>query len=161
MNRINNNQIKSHSHMFPETIKNLKSYLKKKIDNFFPNLRWAAVLIVFPAVVIVPIYFYSILSEIITKPEVDPVVVYENRFAPLKKDLPAGAVFNYVTDQKLLKDVILARYVLVPARMVRGLEPKQNHLVVSHMETAGVPHFDGFTLKKNYGNGVMLFKRRP
>jgi hypothetical protein len=118
-------------------------------------------LIVFPAVVIVPVYFYSILSEIVTKPEVDPAVIYENRFASLKKDLPAGTVFNYITDQKLLKDVILARYVLVPARMVRGLEPKQNHLVVSHMETAGVPHFEGFTMQKDYGNGVMLFKRNP
>lgn len=147
--------------MFPETIKKLKSYPQKKIDKFFPNLRWAAVLIVLPAVVIVPVYFYSILSEIITKPEVDPVIVYEKRFASVKKDLPAGAVFNYITDQKLLKDVILARYVLVPARMVRGLEPKQNHLVVSHMETAGVPHFDGFAIQKNYGNGVMLFKRSP
>ena len=50
---------------------------------------------------------------------------------------------------------------MIPARLVQGLEPLHDLLVVVHLNTSGVPRFKGYKLLKNYGNGVMLFERSP
>ena len=146
--------------MLAEKINIFKIYLEKKINKYFPSLQWAALLIVLPAFFIVIIYFFSIITEVAIGEKQDTVVAYENRFAPLNEDLPAHAVVNYISDQKLLKDFIIVRYVLIPARMVRGLKPAQNYLVVHNLDTAKIPEIKGYTMKKDYGNGVMLFRRR-
>jgi hypothetical protein len=52
--------------MFRQKFIKLKSYADAQLSNYFPSVRGAVLLIVIPAVFIVPIYFFSILSEIVT-----------------------------------------------------------------------------------------------
>ena len=127
--------------------------------NYFPSVRGAVLLIVIPAFFIVIIYFFSILTEIVTGKIQIPVLEYETRLAAIKKDLPVNAVVNYVSNSKAPYDLINAEYVLIPVRIVKGLKPMHDLLVFQDFYTAEAPEFKGYTLKTNYGNGVMLFKR--
>lgn len=145
--------------MFREKLKKLKSYADAQLSNYFPSVRGAVLLIVIPAVFIVPIYFFSILSEIVTGKTHRPVLEYENRLAAIKKDLPANAVVNYVSNSTAPDDLIDAEYVLIPVRIVKGLKPMHDLLVFQNFDTTEPPEIKGYTLKKDYGNGVMLFKR--
>mgnify|MGYP000240265872 FL=1 len=145
--------------MFGKKIKRLKSYIDAQLSNYFPAVRGTVLLIVIPAIFIVPIYFVSILTEIVTGKTHRPVLEYENRLAAIKKDLPVNAVVNYVSNSKAPDDLIDAEYVLVPVRLVKGLSPMHDFLVFQNFETTDMPDFEGYTLKKDYGNGVMLFKR--
>jgi hypothetical protein len=145
--------------MFGKNLKKLKSYIDAQLSNYFPAVRGTVLLIVIPAIFIVPIYFVSILAEIVTGKTHRPVLEYENRLAAIKKDLPVNAVVNYVSNSKAPDDLIDAEYVLVPVRLVKGLEPMHDFLVFQNFETTDMPDFEGYTLKKDYGNGVMLFKR--
>ena len=103
--------------------------------------------------------FIDILSEVVIEKRRSEVADYENRFASIQKDLPANAYINYVTDQEYAPDFIRVRYALIPARMVYGLSPRHEYLVVQYLNSAKIPNFEGYTLKKNYENGVMLFQR--
>jgi len=145
--------------MFRQKFIKLKSYADAQLSNYFPSVRGAVLLIVIPAVFIVPIYFFSILSEIVTGKTHRPVLEYETRLAAIKKDLPANAVVNYVSNSTAPDDLIDAEYVLVPVRIVKGLKPMHDLLIFQNFDTAEIPEFEGYTLKTNYGNGVMLFKR--
>ena len=145
--------------MFREKCKKLKSYAAAQLSNYFPAVRGAVLLIVIPAIFIVPIYFFSIFTEIVTGKTHRPVREYEFRLAALKKDLPVNAVVNYVSNSKEPNDLINTRYVLIPVRIVKGLKPMHDLLIFLNFDTADMPKFEGYTLKKNYGNGVMLFKR--
>jgi hypothetical protein len=145
--------------MFRGKIKKLKSYTDAQLSNYFPSVRGAVLLIVIPALFIVIIYFLSILTEIVTGKIHRPVLELESRFAAIKKDLPVNAVVNYVSNSKAPDDLINAEYVLIPVRIVKGLKPMHDLLVFQNCDTAELPEFEGYTLKKNYGNGVMLFKR--
>lgn len=87
------------------------------------------------------------------------MIDYEKRFAALKKDLPGHVFVNFVSDQDSSRDYFAARYVLIPARLWRGLEPQHNYLVVQFSDQTKLPDFKGYKLKKDYGNGVMLFAR--
>ena len=145
--------------MFGEKFKKLKSYADDQLSNYFPSVRGAVLLIVIPAVFIVPIYFFSILTEIVTGKTHRPVLEYEARLAAVKKDLPVNAVVNYVSNSNAPDDLIDAEYVLVPVRLVKGLSPMYDFLVFQNFDTVAMPEFEGYTLKKDYGNGVMLFKR--
>ena len=145
--------------MFGKKIKKLKSYIDAQLSNYFPAVRGTVLLIVIPAIFIVPIYFVSILAEIVTGKTHRPVLEYENRLAAIKKDLPVNAVVNYVSNSKAPDDLIDAEYVLVPVRLVKGLSPMHDLLVFQNFETTDMPDFEGYTLKKDYGNGVILFKR--
>jgi hypothetical protein len=55
--------------------------------------------------------------------------------------------------------LINAAYVLIPVRIIAGLKPKHDLLVYHNFNTAELPEFEGYALKKNYGNNVILFKR--
>jgi hypothetical protein len=145
--------------MFRKRFKKLKSYAAAQLSNYFPAVRGAVLLIVIPAIFIVPIYFFSIFTEIVTGKTHRPVREYEFRLAALKKDLPVNAVVNYVSNSKAPDDLIDAEYVLVPVRLVKGLSPMHDFLVFQNFDTTDIPEFEGYTLKKDYGNGVMLFKR--
>ena len=103
--------------MFGEKLKKLKSYADAQLSNYFPAVRGAVLLIVIPAIFIVPIYFFSILTEIVTGKTHRPVREYEIRLAAIKKDLPVNAVVNYVSNSKAPDDLIDAEYVLVPVRI--------------------------------------------
>ena len=144
-----------------EIIDNFKSYCKSRIQRHFPSVRGAVLLIVIPALFIVPIYFLTVVKEIIVDKRFSPGVLYEERFAAVRPDLPAHASVNFVSDQQHTEngDFLYVRYALVPARMVKGLKPEHDLLVVQYLNTPGIPSFKGYQLLKNYGNGVMLFKR--
>jgi hypothetical protein len=124
-------------------------------------VRGAVLLIVVPAFFIVPIYFLTVVKEIIIDKRISPGGYYEERFAAVRQDLPAYASVNFVSDQQQIEngDFLYARYALVPARLVKGLKPKHDLLVVQYLNTPGIPRFKGYQLLKNYGNGVMLFRR--
>ena len=137
----------------------LKSYCKDLKSRFFPSVRAAVLLIVIPAVVIVPIYFLTVVKEVVVDKRRDAGAAYEERFAEISRDLPPHAPFNYISDYNDHTDFFFARYALIPGRMVLGREPAQDLLVVQYLTTPGIPSFQGYKLVRNYGNGVMLFKR--
>jgi hypothetical protein len=145
--------------MVKEKIEIFKSYCKTRINRYFPSVRGAVLLIVVPAFFIVSFYFLQIVKEIIIDKRRDIGVSYEERFAAVRQDLPAHAPFNYVSDINDHNDFFFARYALIPARLVLGLKPSYDLLVVQYLNTPGNPSFKGYELLKNYGNGVMLFKR--
>ena len=131
-----------------------------RIAKYFPAVRGAVLLIVIPAFFIVIVYFFSILTEVVQgKNAYDSVVECEKRLASIKKDLPVRAVVNYVSNRDEPDDLINAEYVLIPVRIVEGLKPKRDLLIYQTLDTAEIPKFEGYTLKKDYGNGVILFKR--
>jgi hypothetical protein len=145
--------------MFREKLKKLKSDADVQLSKYFPSVRRAVLLIVIPALFIVPIYFFSILIENVSGKIQRPILEYEARLAAIKKDLPVNAGVNYVSNSKAPYDFINTEYVLVPARLVEGLTPMQDLLIFQDFDTTAMPKFEGYTLKKNYGNGVMLFNR--
>jgi hypothetical protein len=145
--------------MLKDKIQSLKSYADEQINVYLGNVRWSVLLIVVPAIFIVPIYFLTIVKEIVIDKRVDVGVSYEKRFAPVRQDLPAHAPFNYVADEENHIDFFFARYALIPARMVWGLTPSHDLLVAHNIRTQDIPSFEGYQLSKDYGNGIMLFKR--
>ncbi len=147
-------------YMVKEKIEIFKAYYQARINRYFPSVRGAVLLIVVPAFFIVTFYFLTVVKEIIIEKKIGPGAHYEERFAAVRQDLPAHAPFNYVSDHPDQSvDFLYARYALVPARLVRGLKPSHNLLVVQCLNTPEIPSFKGYKLLKNYGNGVMLFKR--
>ncbi|CAB1074543.1 hypothetical protein D1AOALGA4SA_2362 [Olavius algarvensis Delta 1 endosymbiont] len=137
-----------------------KAYCQSIMKRFFPSVRGAVLLIVIPAFFIVPVYFLTVVKEIIVDKRFGPGVSYEDRFAVVRKDLPAHAPVNFVSDHPDKSvDYLYVRYALVPARIVRGLKPMHDLLIAQYLNTPGIPSFEGYQLLKNYGNGVLLFKR--
>jgi hypothetical protein len=124
-------------------------------------VRGAVLLIVVPAFFIVLFYFLTVIKEIIIDRRFGPGIYYEERFAAVRQDLPAHTSVNFVSDQQDIEngDFLYVRYALVPARLVRGLKPTHDLLIVQYLNTPGIPSFKGYKLWKNYGNGVMLFRR--
>jgi hypothetical protein len=147
-------------YMVKEKIEIFKVYYKARINRYFPSVRGAVLLIVVPAFFIVTFYFMTVVKEIIIDKKFGLGAYYEERLAAVRQDLPAHAPFNYVSDHHDQSvDFLYTRYALVPGRLVRGLNPSHNLLVVQYLNTPGIPSFKGYKLLKNYGNGVMLFKR--
>jgi hypothetical protein len=150
--------------MVKEKIEILKSYFKTRILRYFSSVRGTVLLIVIPVVFIVPFYFLTVVKEIVIDKRSGMGTAYEERFAAVRNDLPANKPFNYISDQRFNpddggSDWFYARYALIPARLVEGLEPPHDLLVVEYLNTPGIPRFRGYKLLKNYDNGVMLFKR--
>ena len=145
--------------MFRKKLNKLKSRVDTQLSKYFPSVRGVVLLIVIPAFFIVIIYFINILTEIVTGKNYRSVLEYETRLASIKKDLPLNAVVNYVSNSEAPDDLINAEYVLIPVRMVEGLKPMHDLLVFQNFNTTKLPEFEGYTLKHNYGNGVVLFKR--
>jgi hypothetical protein len=137
----------------------IKLYLQNKYNRYFSSVRAGVWLIVLPAIFIIVIYFLSSFNEIVVKKERSKMIDYENRFAALKKDLPKHAFVNFVSNQDSARDYLAARYVLIPVRLWRGLEPQHDYLVAQVSDPTRLPKFKGYTLKKDYGDGVMLFSR--
>ena len=140
-------------------IKMFRSYLKNILNRYFPSVRGIVLLIVLPAFFIVIFQFLSSVLEIATAKDPSYMVEYEKSFAPLKKDLPKHSFVNYVSNQDYSGDYFAVRYVLIPVRLVLGLKPQHNYLVVHLSDPTNIPKFNGYKLKKDYGNGIMLFSR--
>jgi len=145
--------------MVRNKINKLKSRADAQLSKYFPSVHGVVLLIIIPAFFIVIIYFINILTEIVTGKNYRSVLEYETRLATIKKDLPFNAVVNYVSNSEAPDDLINAEYVLIPVRMVEGLKPMYDLLVFQNFNTTKLPEFEGYTLKHNYGNGVVLFKR--
>jgi hypothetical protein len=147
--------------MAKEKVAIFKAYCQDRIRRYFPFVRGAVLLIVVPALFVVPIYFLTVVKEIIVDKRFSPGIDYEKRFAAVRQDLPAHALVNFVSDQQQIEngDFLYVRYALIPARLVKGLKPAHDLLVVQYLNTPGIPSFNGYRLSKDYGNGVMLFKR--
>jgi len=137
----------------------IKLYLQNKFNRYFSSVRAGVWLIVLPAILIVIFYFFSSFNEIVVKKERSKMIDYEKRFAALKKDLPKHAFVNFVSNQDFSRDYLAARYVLIPARVLRGLEPQHDYLIAQVSDPTKLPSFKGYTLKKDYGDGIMLFSR--
>ena len=136
-----------------------ESHLKMKSAKIFSSISWKAFLIIVPAIVIVNVYLFSIFFEYAIKKRRSPTIGYEVRFASIREDLPANEYVNYISDQKEDEDYDLVRYALIPARLVKGLKPEADYLVVQYLESAKIPTIEGYTLQRDYGNGVMLYRR--
>jgi len=148
--------------MVKAKIEIIQSYCKARMNRSLPSVRGSILLIVVPAVFIVTFYFLTVVKEIIIDKRFSPGVYYEERFSAVRQDLPAHAPVNLISDNQDTEpaDFLYVRYALVPARVVKGLEPAQDLLVVQYLHTPGIPSFSGYKLLKNYGNGIMLFKKR-
>lgn len=136
-----------------------KSYLANPFKRYFPTLRGAVWLILLPAVLVIIFNFVSFFNEIVIQRERSPMIDYEKKYAALKKDLPEHAFVNFVSDRNKARDFLAARYVLVPVRLIRGLKPQHDHLLVQSSDPARIPSYEGYHLKKDYGKGVLLFAR--
>ncbi len=137
----------------------IKVFFKNQFNRFFPTIRWPVLLIVLPALAIGLYYFFDVLSEVVIEKRRSHTAAYERRFAAIQKDLPANSYVNYVSDQKYAPDFIQVRYALIPARLEYGLTTRREFLVVQYLNSSKIPKFNGYKLRKNYGNGVMLFRR--
>ncbi len=137
----------------------IKVFFKNQFNRFFPTIRWPVLLIVLPALAIGLYYFFDVLSEVVIEKRRSHTAAYERRFAAIQKDLPANSFVNYVSDQKYAPDFIQVRYALIPARLEYGLTTRREFLVVQYLNSSKIPKFNGYKLRKNYGNGVMLFQR--
>ncbi len=137
----------------------IKVFFKNQFNRFFPTIRWPVLLIVLPALAIGLYYFFDVLSEVVIEKRRSHTAAYERRFAAIQKDLPANSYVNYISDQKYAPDFIQVRYALIPARLEYGLKTRREFLVVQYLNSSKIPKFNGYKLRKNYGNGVMLFQR--
>ena len=140
-------------------LEKIKSFLEIRINKYFPAARWPVILIVVPALLIGTYTLINIFSEVAIQKKRSRTAAYMKRFAPVQKDLPSYANVSYVSDQDFSGDYILVRYALIPARIVLGLASGHEYLVAQYLESTNIPQFEGYTLKKNYQNGVMLFQR--
>lgn len=132
---------------------------QENINRYFPGVRGAVLLIVLPAFVVVIIHFIDLFGEIVITNKPNRMMNYEKQFAKLKKDIPKHVFVNYVTDNEYSGDYFAVRYVLIPSRIVRGLNQQHNYLIAQFSDPTKIPEFKGYKLKKNYGKGIMLFLR--
>ena len=145
--------------MFHSKLNRFRSRAEARLATVFPAVRPAVLLIVIPAFFIVIAYFINTVTGIASGKDYPAILEYESRLASLRDDLPVTAVVNYVSDSNKQKDLINTAYVLIPARVVAGLKPRHDLLIYQRFNATGMPVFKDYTLKKNYGNGVILFNR--
>jgi len=105
----------------------------------------------------------------------DRIAAYEMRFKDLKEMLPPRSVVGYVTDEELSDETFhqlppdnsfrfravlhyhLTQYALAPIIVDNTLE---HELVVGNFRTPhAMPPVRGHVLLKDFGNGIMLFRR--
>ncbi len=100
----------------------------------------------------------------------DLVSVYDKRFRAVRQFLPENGVVGYITDndpQEVFSDsyaiqrFYLTRYALSPLVVVNSTD--QKHVVGDfHNSQPNIKDCEskGLSVVKDYGNGVILFKRR-
>lgn len=105
----------------------------------------------------------------------DEVTRHEDRFQALKQVVPRHGVVGYVSDpdpvamsdpaswqaRQAFKRYLIAQYALVPVVVLRSLEAD---LVVgdfSGSDGRGRAAPPGFVMAKDFGDGVVLFRRGP
>jgi len=105
-----------------------------------------------------------------TVAETDEITRYEAHFQELKKVLPPHGVVGYIADPNpesvihdtpYFKRYVLTQYSLSPVIVVDNIEPELiigNFHPATNSKRVSIP---GLTLIKDFGDGVMLFRRRP
>jgi hypothetical protein len=104
----------------------------------------------------------------------DEISSYERRFLELRTALPPHGVVGYVGDPdpegatpaqrnatSLLhfKRYLLAQYALAPVVLIENTEPE---LVVGNFDPGSRPSLPrGFQIERDFGNGLVLLRRRP
>lgn len=107
-------------------------------------------------------------------PATDEISAYDARFQELRTALPARGVVGYLGDPapvgptpgergaaSLLhfKRYLLAQYALAPAVLIEGTEPE---FVVGNFDPGHVPPAPaGFRVVRDFGQGLVLFRRAP
>ena len=91
----------------------------------------------------------------------DEVTMFEQRFAGVKKDLPAYGTIGYVTNigEGAFKQYTLTVYTLCP---VMPVPDTASNLIVGNFAAARgwkVPDNTPFRVLRDYRNGVVLFQR--
>jgi hypothetical protein len=99
------------------------------------------------------------------KPGPELVQSYEDRYAALRASLKPGEEVGYVTDLRAdtveaYTELRLMQYAVAPAFITNNLTPK---LIVGNFHTTGgmatATRENGLTLLKNFGQGVVLFRK--
>jgi len=104
----------------------------------------------------------------------DEISTYERRFQEVRAALPARGVVGYLgrTDSAGLtpaereaaslrdfKHYLLAQYALAPVVLIESTEPD---FVVGNFDSGKAPSAPpGFRLERDFGNGLVLFRRSP
>jgi hypothetical protein len=108
------------------------------------------------------------------RPAIDDISQYERRFEGLRSALPRRGTIGYVgspeptpwtpgvenpTALQHFRRYLLAQYTLAPLLLVKRTDPD---LVIGNFEPGQVPPPpEGFVLDKDFGNGIVLFRRAP
>jgi hypothetical protein len=97
--------------------------------------------------------------------EPDQITIYENRFLALKAMLENHSVVGYVSDYDNNSDedgiaFSMTQYVLAPILLARG---KKRDFIVGNFHRAKpnvkAIEIENLSMYKDFGNGVILFKR--
>jgi hypothetical protein len=104
----------------------------------------------------------------------DEISTYERRFRDLRAALPAQGVVGYLghpdpdgrTSEEReansllhFKRYLLAQYALAPVVLIESTEPQ---LVVGNFDPGTAPSAPrGFRIERDFGNGLVLFRRSP
>jgi hypothetical protein len=96
----------------------------------------------------------------------DEITLYLRRFEPLRRALPARVTVGYeadsedpLTDRQEVKRFYLTQYALAPAIVVAGVD---RNLVIGNYRDPSrcrVCWSKNFALVKDFGQGLMLFRR--
>ena len=108
------------------------------------------------------------------RPATDEISAYDSRFQELRTALPASGVVGYLghpdpggptpgeRDAASLlhfKRYLLAQYALAPVVLIESTEPE---FVVGNFDPGAVPSApEGFRIVRDFGQGLVLFRRSP
>jgi hypothetical protein len=109
-------------------------------------------------------------AESAPTPGQDEISLYEHRFQELRTVLPERGIVGYQGHPELttalpgqglahlhFQRFLLTQYALAPVLLVEGTEPE---FVVGNFDPGAVPPLpQGLQLVRDFGNGVLLFRR--
>jgi hypothetical protein len=109
-------------------------------------------------------------TESAPSPGLDEISAYEHRFQELRTVLPQSGVVGYWGHPELttalpgqglahlhFQRFLLTQYALAPVLLIEGTEPE---FVVGNFDPGAVPPSpQGLRLVRDFGNGVVLFRR--
>jgi hypothetical protein len=140
--------------------------LRTLIDAFDPrsqSVRTTVIAIILFSIVATHLRSFFGMLQIVEPPQADDVVRHEQRLQALRAALPQRGVVGFVSDATRSSDrrkrQRLASYVLSPLLVVESTEWP---LVIgdfsdSEQSTQRIP--PGFTVRRDFGNGILLLAR--
>jgi hypothetical protein len=138
----------------------LRANLFPALSNRLPARNF--LVLVFCGIVLLNVYVYR---QTVADPSVvDRTTLQENALRKLNAMLPDVPRIGYITDiprssrNKWLELYVLTRYVVAPRLVEEGSGPEW--VVVLTAGIQSVPVRDDLALVKDFGDGVMLFRRK-